>query len=192
MNSKAIVIIGASTGGPRTLRTVLGRLPFLDNTSVIVIQHMPRHINESIRKSLARVTAMKVKLAEDGDSLKEGVIYLSPGDVHTKIENNQCIRLIGGEKVNFVRPSIDVAMTSLGADPLTKAIGVILTGMGSDGVAGISYIKRLGGATIAQNQASSVIYGMPKLAAETGDVDFILPPEKMGDKIAELVQAGKA
>jgi two-component system chemotaxis response regulator CheB len=189
MNSRTIVIIGASTGGPRTLRRVLESFPSLDDVCIIVVQHMPKHINESVRKSLARITRMKVKLAEDGDLLENDVILLAPGNVHIEISDNQRVRLVDGGKVNFVRPSIDVAMKSLQADPSINAIGVILTGMGSDGVEGISHIKRLGGATIAQDRLSSVIFGMPRLAAETGDVDFVLPPEMIGEKIAELIQS---
>jgi len=192
MSSRTIVIIGASTGGPRTLRRVLEGFPSLDHICIIIVQHMPKHINESIRKSLARVTQMNVKLAEDGDSLKNDVILLAPGDVHLEIVDNQRIRLVDSGKVNFVRPSIDVAMKSLQVNPSINAIGVILTGMGSDGVEGVSHIKQLGGATIAQDRLSCVVFGMPRLATETGDVDFVLSPETIGDKIAELIQSWNA
>ena len=192
MSSRTIVIIGASTGGPQTLRRVLENFPTINNVCIIIVQHMPKHINESIRKSLARVTQMNVKLAEDGDSLKNDVILLAPGDVHLEIVDNQRIRLVDSGKVNFVRPSIDVAMKSLQVNPSINAIGVILTGMGSDGVEGVSHIKQLGGATIAQDRLSCVVFGMPRLATETGDVDFVLSPETIGDKIAELIQSWNA
>ena len=174
------------------MRRVLENFPTINNVCIIIVQHMPKHINESIRKSLARVTQMNVKLAEDGDSLKNDVILLAPGDVHLEIVDNQRIRLVDSGKVNFVRPSIDVAMKSLQVNPSINAIGVILTGMGSDGVEGVSHIKQLGGATIAQDRLSCVVFGMPRLATETGDVDFVLSPETIGDKIAELIQSWNA
>ncbi len=188
MDCNTLVIIGASTGGPRTLRELLAKLPVLD-ACLLIIQHLPTHIAPSISKSLQRVTSMPVKLAEHGGPLKSGEILLAPGDIHTELECNQSIRLVEGEKVNFVRPSIDVAMKSLKSEPPCKFIGVILTGMGKDGVAGISHIKQLGGTTIAQDGASSVVFGMPKAAAATGDIDFVLSPERIGDKITELVQS---
>ncbi len=170
------------------MRQLLEKIPVLE-ACVLVILHMPKHINQSIKKSLEKVTPMEVKLAEHGVLLENGVIFVAPSEVHTEIEDNQRIKLVVGEKVNFVCPSIDVAMNSLQHSDGVNIVGVILTGMGSDGVVGLSHIKRLGGTTFAQDEESSVIFGMPKVAIETGDVDFVLPPEMIGDKITELVRS---
>ena len=107
----------------------------------------------------------------------------APGGKHLTLIRNSVVHLHEGEKVNSVRPSIDVAMQSVTAPVGIRLAGVILTGMGSDGAAGISHIKQIGGVTIAQDRSTSVIYGMPRVAAETGCVDFVLPTERIADKI---------
>jgi len=105
--------------------------------------------------------------------------------------NNRKIRLFSGEKVNFVCPSIDVAMNSVISRPDDRIVGVILTGMGKDGVQGLAYIKHLGGGiTLAQDEASSIVYGMPKAAFETGCVDFVLSSEEIRQKLINLVRKG--
>ncbi|MFA4835201.1 MAG: CheB methylesterase domain-containing protein [Dehalococcoidia bacterium] len=186
MEIRTIIVIGASTGGPQTLSLVIARLPVLD-ASVLIVQHMPKYINESIVRRLAELSRMKVKLGENGEWLENGTIYVAPSDVHMKLQNNRTIELAAGEKINYVRPAIDVTMKSIQRSSGINTIGVVLTGMGSDGTKGIRHIKSLGGATIAQNEDSCVIYGMPKAAVSTGMVDFILSPEEIGDKITELV-----
>ena len=188
LDCETLVIIGASTGGPQTVRRLISQLPFLD-ACIIVVQHMPVHVNQSITKSISRLTDMSVKLAEDGMQIEKGQILIAPSEVHLELVDNQFVRLVDGEKVNFVRPAIDVTMKSIQDTPKIKAIGVILTGIGSDGASGISHIRSLGGVTIAQDEASSVLYGMPRAAVETGNVDFVLPPEMIGDKISELVDS---
>ena len=191
LDCETLVVIGASTGGPQTVRRVISQLPVID-ACIIIVQHMPIHVNQSITKSMSRLTDMEVKLAEDGMHLQTGQILVAPSEVHLELVNNQIVRLVEGEKVNFVRPAIDVTMNSIKDSPKIKVIGVILTGIGSDGAAGISHIRSVGGVTIAQDEASSVIYGMPRAAVETGNVDFVLPPEMIGDKISELVNSGNS
>lgn len=190
MSLKNIVVIGASTGGPETLRKVFSDLLVLDACAIIV-QHMPVYVNESVREEIASVTNMEIKLAENGDPLQHGRVYLAPSLVHTEIRSNRGIALVKGEKVNFVCPSIDVTMKSLIPVPTMNIVGIVLTGMGSDGAHGISHIKQLGGITIAQDEPTSIIYGMPKAAAETGDVDFVLPMAKIPLKIIEIINSGK-
>ncbi len=129
---------------------------------------------------------MPVCLAQEGTIIQAGRVYLAPGGVHLTLIRNSMVHLHGGEEVNSVRPSIDVAMNSLTSPVGIRIAGVILTGMGSDGAAGISHIKRIGGVTIAQDQKTSVIFGMPKAAAGTGQVDFVLPTERIADKVKEL------
>jgi len=117
-----------------------------------------------------------------------GRIYLAPGGYHLTLEGNSRIILTEGPRVNFVQPSVDVAMQSL-LKPLRRKriIGVILTGMGKDGAEGVRHIKEIGGVNIAQDQESSAIYGMPKAALETGSVDFVFPPDKISQKLVELL-----
>lgn len=161
------------------------RLPLL-KAAVVIIQHIPPLVDRAFVASLARVSEMAVTLAGDGELLQAGHVYLAPGGVHLNLVGNRSVHLFNGEKVNSVCPSIDVAMKSLVPPAGSRIVGVILTGMGCDGAAGISHIKQLGGITIAQDQKTSVIYGMPKAAAATGRIDFILSTAQIADKLTEL------
>ena len=187
MTIGALIIIGSSTGGPKTLKKLLSGMPTID-ASIIIVQHMPKFINETLRGSLDSCTSMNVKIAEDNEFIEQGNIYIAPSEVHLELIYNQKIRLYHGEKVNFVCPSIDVTMKSLQPNHRTKVIGVILTSMGKDGAQGVIHIKKIGGITIAQDAESSVIYGMPKAAYETGAVDMVLPPEKIQEKLIQLTK----
>lgn len=180
-------MIGVSTGGPIALKRLFSVLPPLDAAFVIVL-HIPPGMDYKIAKSLDAVASMPVGLAGDGECLKSGQIYLAPGGFHLKLEGNSRIILEEGARVNYVQPSVDVAMLSL-LKPIRKRkiIGVIMTGMGKDGAEGIRHVKALGGITIAQDQDSSSIYGMPKAALETGALDFVFPPKRIGKKLVELL-----
>ncbi len=185
--ARNIVVIGASTGGPGALPLMLTGLPKLW-ASILVVQHMPEFINEQLRLSLASRTDMDVEMARDGDQIRHGAIYVTPGDYHLELVNNRTIRLSRAEKVNFVRPSVDVTMKSLIRRVGDQLIGVIMTGMGRDGAEGIAHMKRtLKAVTIAQDQASCIVFGMPKEAIATGCVDHVLTPEQMRVKLVQLV-----
>ncbi|MDD2540411.1 MAG: CheB methylesterase domain-containing protein [Desulfuromonadaceae bacterium] len=187
MTTTNIVMIGVSTGGPIALKRLFADLPPL-NAAFVIVLHIPSGMDYRIARSLDAVAAMPVALAEDGDYLRRGHIYLAPGGFHLKLEGNSRIILEEGPRVNFVQPSADVAMKSL-LRPLKQRqiIGVVLTGMGKDGAEGIQHIKALGGITIAQDKKSSAIYGMPKAASDTGAVDFVLSLDKIGCKLVELL-----
>ncbi len=157
------------------------------NACLILVQHMPRFINHSVRDTIQRGTTMTVKLAENGEMIRDGVIYIAPSEQHLELKNNRMIHLINGEKVNFVCPAIDVTMNSLKPPGNDRIIGVILTGMGKDGAQGLLHIKNIGGLTIAQDEDSSIVYGMPKAAYETGCVDLILSPEKIRQTLIQSV-----
>lgn len=180
-----LVLIGSSTGGLKVLEELFLHLPVL-KAAVVIVQHITPQVDQSFAASLARVSKMPVSLAREGASIQAGQVYLAPGGVHLTLIRNSVVHLHDGEKVNSVRPSIDVAMKSVTTSIGTRIAGVILTGMGADGAAGISHIKDLGGITVAQDQKTSVIYGMPKAAAETGRVDFILPTQQIADKIKSI------
>lgn len=177
----SLVIIGASTGGPRTLADLVGLLPTL-RACIVIVQHFPKFINASFVRSLRRCTPMEVRLAEEGDTLRDGLILVAPSEVHCHLVHNRFVHLAAGPSVNFVCPSIDVTMQSISRNR-PRLIGVLLTGMGKDGAAGLAHLKRLGALTIAQDQASCAVYGMPAEAVRLGCVDQQLPP----DRIAELL-----
>lgn len=178
-------MIGASTGGLKVLEQLFPCLPVL-KAAVVVVQHITPLVDQSFASSLARVSKMPVGLAREGQLLQPGQVYLAPGGLHLQLAGNRHIHFSNAEKVNSVRPSVDVAMKSMVAPIGSRIAGVVLTGMGCDGAAGIAHIKQLGGITIAQDRTTSVIYGMPKAAAETGKIDFILPTVKIADKLREL------
>lgn len=185
MPSFNLLVIGSSTGGLKILEELFLRLPVL-KAAVLIIQHITPLIDQAFVSSLARVSKMPVTLACEGQMLQAGQVYLAPGGLHLHLVRNQGIHLFSGEKVNSVCPSIDVTMNTIMRPVGGRLAGVILTGMGCDGAAGIAHIKQVGGITIAQDQKTSVIYGMPKAAAETGMIDFILPTERIADKLREL------
>lgn len=186
MTPHNLVIIGVSTGGPMALRKLFADLPPL-NAAVVIVLHIPHGMDYRIAKGVEAVASMPVTLAEDGEFLRPGHIYLAPGGYHLALEGNHRVVLAAGARVNFVQPSVDLAMKSLSRSLKATIIGVILTGMGKDGAEGIRHIKAIGGITMAQDQKSCAIYGMPKAAAETGAVDFVLPPDKIGRKLIELL-----
>jgi two-component system chemotaxis response regulator CheB len=180
-----IIIIGASTGGPKALERIFTDLPVLD-AAVLIIQHISPPIDALMAQRLNTKTAMEVSLPERGDLIKRGHVYVAPSRIHLKLVSNGRIDLANHEKVNGCCPSIDVAMQSVTKHP-ARVVGVILTGMGYDGIEGIAHIKSIGGDTIAQDEETSTIYGMPGAARETGKVDFVLPDEEIGEKLVGLV-----
>lgn len=189
MVNNNIIAIGVSTGGPIALKRLFADLPPLD-AAIVIILHIPPGMDYKIAKGLEAVASMPVSLAEDGAYLRSGHIYFAPGGFHLKLKGNSQIILEKGERINFVLPSADVTMMSLNR-PLKqkKIIGIILTGMGKDGAEGIRHIKSLGGSTIAQDQESSAIYGMPKAAVDTGSVDYVMPLKKIGAKLVKLLNS---
>ena len=186
MNPKNIVIIGSSAGGPRILKSIFQDLPLLDSV-IIIIQHMPKFVNESLCQGLDNLTDMSVVIAQDGEELQSGTVYIAPSEVHLELEENMKVKLSKGDKINYVCPSVDVTMRSLEKQSDSVIIGVVLTGMGRDGANGITHIKRINGVTIAQDEKSSIIFGMPKEAIQTGQVDWVLDPYQIKIKIIELV-----
>ena len=187
MDLKNLVIIGSSAGGPRILKEIFQNFPVL-NAAILVIQHMPKFVNESLRYNLDMLTEMPVSIAQHGDRLNPGNIYLAPSEVHCKFINNQEIQLVKAEKVNYVCPSIDETLKSVSGHNVMRIIGIILTGMGRDGADGMVHIKTIGGTTIAQDEKTSIIFGMPREAINTGSIDWILNPEQIKLKLIELTR----
>lgn len=186
--AKNLVVIGSSTGGPKALEIVLTSIPADINASLLVVQHMPAGFTRSLAERLNSLCTIVVKEAEENDRLVVGRALVAPGDYHLTIAADRTIRLNKDEPVNFVRPSIDVTMLSAARLFPKTIVGVILTGMGRDGAAGMAAIKQAGGVTLAQDKETSVIYSMPRVVAENGDADYILPVDRIGDAIAKVVK----
>jgi two-component system chemotaxis response regulator CheB len=180
-----IIIIGSSTGGTRVLGQIFSSLPQL-NATVIIVQHIPPEFDKGLADRLNDRSKMDVALAENGDLLERGKVYLAPARIHLKLIENTRIKLSEGEKVNYCCPSVDVTMCSALENRKGKLIGVVLTGMGKDGADGLTHIKSLNGITMAQDKKTCAVYGMPMEAAKTGNVDFVLTPEQIGEKLIEL------
>ncbi len=161
-------------------------LPIL-NGSIIVVQHMPRYINGSVRKTLDGLTEMEVRIACHGENLESGLVYIAPSEVHLTLLNNKTIQLINSPKVCHVRPSVDITMKSVKKTTGDNITGIIMTGMGKDGAEGICHIKSIGGVTYAQNEKTSVIWGMPKAAIGTGQIDHVLSPDGIRNKLISLL-----
>jgi two-component system chemotaxis response regulator CheB len=181
-----IIVIGASTGGPKVLFDIFSKLPPV-NAAVLIVQHIIPRYDANFAACLNSMTNMKVVLAGDGNILEKGTVFVAPAGVHLSLEQNTYITLLQGKKVNYCCPSIDVAMKSLVKTGTGTIVGIVLTGMGKDGAHGITHIKKIGGLTIAQDKASSVIYGMPMEARSTGNVDYVLSAGDIGQKLVELV-----
>lgn len=187
---KRAVAVGASTGGPKALDHLLSSLPVGLPAPVLVVQHMPPGFTRSFAERLNQRSPLLVKEAEEGDAVLPGRAYVAPGDHHMLIERQggrEIIRLDKSPRVKGLRPSADVTMRSVADVYGAGSIGVVLTGMGSDGAEGLKAIKERGGVTIAQDRATSIIYGMPRAAVESGCVDKVLPLDKIPGEIVRLL-----
>lgn len=182
----SVVIIGASTGGPSALSTILSSFPADFPASIIVVQHIMENFSGSLAERLKKKCTLSVKEGEDEDQLKRGYVYIAPTKKHLVFKNT-LIKLDDGPPCNHFKPSIDVTMESAARFFGKNVLGVVLTGAGSDGVKGLKAIKDAKGITIAQDEQSSVIYHMPKNAFESGNVDYVLPLDDIADKIKALV-----
>ncbi|MHB8231593.1 MAG: protein-glutamate methylesterase/protein-glutamine glutaminase [bacterium] len=186
-NKIDIVAIGSSTGGPKALQEVIPNLPQNFPVPIILVQHMPKAFTGSFAERLSSISHIKVMEASGGEIIKPGVAYLSPGDKHLSVvraERGGVMISLSDEPEDLInKPSVSVMMESVAKLYPGKSIGVILTGMGSDGLLGMKKIKETGGKTIVQDEATCVVYGMPKAVADKGYADIILPIYKISDEI---------
>jgi len=188
--TQKIVAIGASTGGTEALKDVLIQLP-RNSPGIIIVQHMPANFTGQFAERLNSLCAVEVKEAKNGDSIGVGQVLLAPGDIHMVLRRSghrYYVQLGGGEKVSGHRPSVDVLFNSVAKIAGANAIGVILTGMGSDGAKGLLNMHKAGAHTIGQDEKSCVVYGMPKVAYELGGVEFQSPLQSIPKKILELTE----
>ncbi|MBZ2173854.1 chemotaxis response regulator protein-glutamate methylesterase [Schnuerera sp. xch1] len=189
-NFEYIVAIGTSTGGPRALQEVLPLFPENINSAIVVVQHMPSKFTKSLADRLNTLSNINVKEGEHGIKIEKGTCYIAPGDFHMKIvkkDKDYLIELSKSPIVKGLRPSVDVLMKSVAKIDGIKKIGVIMTGMGTDGSDGILDIKKTNGYTIAQDEKSSVIFGMPKAAIGTGCIDKVVSLNKIATEIIRIV-----
>ncbi len=185
-----VIAIAASTGGPRALRDVLAALPADFPVPIVVVQHMPPEFIPGLVRWLDSHTGLRVCLAEDGVALHAGTAFIAPGDKQFRIvqwRNSLNIRLSSPAEGERYCPSADVLFQSVGEACGEKAIGVILTGMGSDGAAGLLTLREAGGCTIAQDESSSTVYGMPRAAVTNGAAQHVTTLTEIPSKIWDLL-----
>lgn len=183
-----IVALGASTGGTEAIKEVLMRLP-ATAPGMVITQHIPAAFSQPFANRMNTVSEMTVVQAEDGQQILPGHVYIAPGDKHLMVARDGAryiCRLNDGEPVNRHKPSVDVMFRSVVQNVGPNSIGVILTGMGADGAVGMKELQQLGVPTIAQDEKTSVVWGMPGEAVKLGAADSILPLEKIASKIMEL------
>jgi len=185
-----VVAIGASTGGPAALQEIIPRLPAGFPGAVLVVQHIPKGFSRSLAERLAARSTLPVHEAEDGEAIEPGVVLVAPAGIHTKVRRRgSVVRVNLDEEPHSTlhRPSVDVLMASVARVYGPRSLGVVLTGMGSDGTAGLGAIKDAGGRTLAESEESCVIYGMPKAAIQAGVVGRAVALSRMADEIRSAV-----
>jgi two-component system chemotaxis response regulator CheB len=194
LSTEKLIVIGASTGGTEAIKEILIRLP-ADAPGVLVTQHMPEHFTKSFADRLDSLCKISVKEAEDNERILPGHAYIAPGHSHLLIKRsgaNYMTKLDQGELVNRHRPSVDVLFRSAANVAGANALGVILTGMGKDGVQGMLEMKRAGSHTIAQDEATCVVFGMPKEAIAAGGVSEVLPLQNIARRALEYIGSRSA
>ncbi len=182
------VVIGASTGGPKALYSVITNLPKNIGVPVFVVQHMPVGFTKAFADRLNSNSEIKVVEATDGEVYEKDVLYIAPGGFHMEIDN-RCIRLNKEPAIWGVRPAVDKLFISASNIFGSAIVSAVLTGMGKDGAHGTEIIKKNGGVTIAEDESTCVIYGMPRAAYETGAVDYVLPLDRVSNEIVKIVKS---
>ncbi len=177
-----VISIAASTGGPPAVTKVLKALP-ADTPPILIVQHMPKGVTKLFAEGLNDTCRFSVREAQEGDRVQERLALIAPGGFHMVVTKEHRIHLTSDAPVNYVRPAADVLMISMAEVFTAKNVGVVLTGMGADGAMGIKAIKQKGGVTIAQDKETSVVYGMPQVAFQTGCVDTVAPLERIPKEI---------
>jgi two-component system chemotaxis response regulator CheB len=186
-----VLVIGASTGGVEALRYLLPRLP-ANSPPIVVVQHIPPHFSRVMAEHLDRLSPFEVREAKDGDELRSGLCLVAPGDFHALILRSSQgfrLRLTQTPPVNHCRPSVDVLFRSTAEQVGNEAVGVLLTGMGSDGARGLSLLRGAGAATIVESEESCVVFGMPQAAIRLGAAQSVVSLESMPGAIIDALQS---
>ncbi len=187
-----VLAIGTSTGGTEALRKILPRLPG-NAPGIVIVQHMPEHFTRSFAQHLNEMCAIDVKEAEDGDTVAPGKALIAPGNYHMLLQRSGAmyyVQVKQGPLVNRHRPSVDVLFKSVARYAGANAVGVIMTGMGADGAAGLKDMREAGARTVAQDEASCVVFGMPKEAIAMGGAEFVEPLSRIPERMLELAGQG--
>jgi len=181
-----VVAVGASTGGTEALVALLAGMPG-DAPPIVIVQHMPEPFTTAFARRLDAIAAIEVRIAEHGALLAPGRALVARGDRHLRVDRGRdgrlCVRLDGARPVSRHRPSVDVLFESVAAAMSRHAVGVLLTGMGSDGASGLLAMRRRGAHTIAQDEATSVVFGMPRAAIRLGAAELVLPLERIAHAV---------
>lgn len=188
LRAPAIIAIGSSTGGTEAVETILRQMPF-DCPGIVIAQHIPARFSMLFAERLSQVCGIQVKEAASGDVVRPGLALIAPGDQHMTVQKRTGgfeTSINQGPRVGFQRPSVDMLFQSVASTAGTQAIGTILTGMGSDGAAGLLAMKLAGAITIAQDEASCAVFGMPKEAIRAGAVDHILSLNQIAGTLGRL------
>lgn len=192
--TERLIVVGASTGGTEAIKEFLVRMP-ADCPGILVTQHMPESFTQSFAQRLDSVCRIRVKEAAHGDRIVPGHAFIAPGHSHLLLGRSGAhyvCELSAGPPVNRHRPSVDVLFRSVANCAGPNAIGVILTGMGKDGAIGMLEMKRAGAYNFAQDEASCVVYGMPKEAVAAGGVDEVVPLQEMTARVLAMLAQSRA
>ena len=181
-----IVALASSTGGPEALQELLAALPPDFPVPILAVQHLAKGYVSHLVSALAASCRIRVKLAEHREPLATSTIYIAPDDYHLGVADRHSIELSGAPPVERFRPSANWLFSSVAFHFGPGVVAVILSGMGQDGVAGLVEIRRAGGLIVAQDEASSAVYGMPRAAAEANLPDFVLPLPAIADQLIAL------
>lgn len=184
-----IMIIGSSTGGPRALQDILPKLPSTLKVPIVIAQHMPQHFTSPMAERLNSLSNLNIVEGKDGDILKAGSVYIAPGGVHTRVKSHGtgfvlCVKEDTGKECVY-RPSVDILASSAAKNISGPTLALMLTGMGSDGAEGFNELKNKNGYILAQDEETSVVYGMPKSVASVADE--VLPLENVVSAIVRLI-----
>lgn len=184
----SVIVIGASTGGPAALNTLFKMLPANLPAPIVVVQHMTIGFTEGLVSWLRQESRRAILLAAQNQPIHAGEIYFAPDDRHLEFTARGILGLNQGPPVSHVRPSVTRLFDSAARVYGSEAIGVLLTGMGDDGAVGLAHLHSQGAQTIAQDEATSVVFGMPKVAVELGAADFVLPLERISPTLLSLLE----
>jgi two-component system chemotaxis response regulator CheB len=182
--------IGASTGGPPALARVIGALPKDFSLPVLVVQHMGATFMDGFASWLDSVVALPVAIARDGERAEPGRVYVAPGDRHLEVGSGRVLRVVDSAPVSGQRPAATVLFRSMARQSGASGIGVLLTGMGEDGAAGLADMHRAGAQTVAEHESTAVVYGMPAAAVRLGAARSVLPLDRIADHVLRLIESG--
>ncbi|SFN61914.1 protein-glutamate methylesterase/protein-glutamine glutaminase [Xenorhabdus japonica] len=194
LSSEKLIAVGASTGGTEAIKNLLQPLP-VTSPALLITQHMPPGFTRSFAERLNKLSQITVKEAEDGERVLPGHAYIAPGDHHMELCRsgaNYQIMITNAQPVNRHRPSVDVLFRSVAKHAGRNAVGVILTGMGNDGAAGLLEMKQAGAYTLAQSEKSCVVFGMPRAAIQLGAVDEVMDLQKISKTMLAKISMGQS